>query len=118
MRSTHHPRYFLPATILGAVFLVGTSAHAAQPADKAAAKAAKREAFLRGDTSSKGKRVVLPRTETEAVAAKRVLPAGVVEIPVPEDRLMNVYAVKRADGSYTTSHDAKPTAPVRKEAIK
>ncbi|MGG6461821.1 hypothetical protein [Solilutibacter silvestris] len=118
MRRTYHLRHLLPAAAIGVIFLAGTTVQAAQPADKAAAKAAKREAFLRGDASSKGKRLVMPRTETEAVAAKRVLPAGIVEIPVPEDRLMNVYAVKRADGTYTTSHDEKPVAPVRKEAIK
>ncbi len=118
MRRTIHLRRLLPAAAIGVIFLAGTTVQAAQPADKAAEKAAKRAAFLRGDASSKGKRVVMPRTESEAVAAKRVLPAGVVEIPVPEDRLMNVYAVKRADGTYTTSHEAKPVEPVRKEAIK
>ena len=117
MRSTYHLRHLLPVAALGLIFLASTSAYAAQPADKAAAKAAKREAFLRGDASSKGKRVVLPRTEGEAVAAKRMLPSGIVEIPVPEDRLVNMYAVKRADGTYAVEHSAQP-APARKEAIK
>lgn len=117
MRRTYHFRYLLPAAAIGVIFLAGTTAQAAQPADKAAAKAAKREAFLRGDASSKAKRVVLPRTETEAVAAKRVSSTGSLLMPVSEDRMLNIYAVKRADGSYTTSHDAQP-APVRKEAMK
>ncbi|MEO5629385.1 MAG: hypothetical protein ABIQ62_06420 [Thermomonas sp.] len=78
---------------------------AAQPQSNIEKKAAKRAAFLRGDASTKAPRVQQPKTEAEAVAAKRVLAGGIIELQLPEDRMLELTAIKRADGTIEIGHN-------------
>ena len=54
--------------------------------------------FVRGNENSKSKRVAPPKTEQEAIARKRVTAQGQVELQLPEDRMVNLVAVRNADG--------------------
>ncbi len=54
--------------------------------------------FVRGNENSKAKRVAPPKNEQEAIARKRVTALGVVELHLPEDRMVNLVAVRNADG--------------------
>lgn len=63
--------------------------------------------FVRGNENSKAKRVTPPRTEQEAIASKRVAARGVVELQLPEDRMVNLVAVRHADGTVTYQHLAE-----------
>lgn len=87
-----------------ATCLVGTTALAAQPQEKRDSHAAKRAAFLRGDASSKAPRIPAPKNEAEAIAAKRVLANGIIEIQLPADRMLELTAIKRADGTVEVRH--------------
>lgn len=106
MKSTNRTRCLLACAAFG--ILAGAPALAAQDqdkaAEKAAAKAQKREAFLKGQASSKIRPVVQPKTEKEALATKRVLANGIVEMQLPEDRMLEVVEIKRADGSVVVGH--------------
>lgn len=114
MRTTQ--RVCCLAACMAAGILVMAPAMAAQDqnkaAEKAAAKAARKAAFLRGDASTRAKPVVPPRSEREAVAAKRVLANGIVEMHLPEDRMLELVAVKQADGTVVVGHG--DAAPARK----
>lgn len=55
--------------------------------------------FVRGNENSKGKRVTPPKNEQEAIARKRTTARGVVELQLPEDRMVNLVAVRDADGT-------------------
>lgn len=115
MSYIHRTRCLLVLAAVGV--LVGAPALAAQSTDKAeksAEKAARRAAFLRGDASTKGKPAVLYRTMAEAARHKRVLPNGMVEIPMSEDLMLHTSPEKRADGSLVAGHGH--AAPVREEA--
>ena len=63
--------------------------------------------FVRGNENSKAKRVTPPRTEQEAIASKRVAVGGIVELQLPEDRMVNLVAVRHADGTVTYQHLAE-----------
>lgn len=63
--------------------------------------------FVRGNENSKAKRVTPPRTEQEAVASKRVAAYGIVELQLPEDRMVDLVAVRHADGTVTYQHLAE-----------
>lgn len=63
--------------------------------------------FVRGNENSKAKRVTPPRTEQEAIASKRVAARGIVELQLPEDRMVNLVAVHHADGTVTYQHLAE-----------
>ncbi|MDQ3040485.1 MAG: hypothetical protein M3Q51_02265 [Pseudomonadota bacterium] len=87
---------------------------AAQPQNNSERGAAKRAAFLSGDASTKEAPVKQPRTEAEAVATKRELAGGIVELQLPEDRMLELTAIKRADGTIEIGHghlDAPVAAP-------
>lgn len=91
---------------------------AAQPQANIEKKEAKRAAFLRGDAATKAAPVKQPRTEAQAISAQRVLAGGIVEMQLPEDRMLELTAIKRADGSIEIGHnDLDAPAPVvEKEA--
>ena len=99
-------RRLLVLAVIGIV--ISAPALAAQDPDKAAAKAAAKEArraaFLNGAPSSKARAVVQPKTESEAVAAQRVVSAGIVEMQLPEDRMLELVEIKHADGSVSVGH--------------
>ena len=84
--------------------LAGAPALAAQNPEKAAAKALKREAFLAGKAASKRAPVVQPKTETESVATRRVLAEGIVEMQLPEDRMVELVEIRRPDGTVFVGH--------------
>ena len=92
--------------IAAACGLASASAAAAGPTDagKGEKKGLYRTAFVRGDASSKAKRHVAPRNEREALARRKVLANGVVTIELPEDRMVDLVAVRRADGSIVIGH--------------
>lgn len=63
--------------------------------------------FVRGNEKSKAKRVTPPKTEEEAIAGKRVAARGIVEMELPEDRMVNLVAVRHADGTVSYQHLAE-----------
>lgn len=71
-----------------------------------------RAAFSRGEPSSKAKRVKLPPTEAVAIANKRIVAHGIVELQLPEDRIVNLDAVKNLDGSIRIDHGVAGDAPM------
>ncbi|MDQ3205631.1 MAG: hypothetical protein M3Q40_03815 [Pseudomonadota bacterium] len=99
MKSIKHSTLLLAsAVVLGAASFAVV---AAPPADKGKPD---RSDFVRGNANSKSKPVDLPKTEREAVAEARLTPAGIVEMQLPEDRMVNLVAVKRADGTVEMMH--------------
>lgn len=83
-------------------------------------KGLQRSAFVRGDAASKVKRHKAPKTEREAVAAKHVVAPGIVAMELPEDRMVNLVAIQRADGSIDIGHeevDAAAPAPAAAKEI-
>lgn len=62
--------------------------------------------FVRGQENTKAPRVELPRNEAEAVAERRMTAAGIVEMQLPEDRMVNLEKITRADGTVTYAHRA------------
>lgn len=101
MKSTRPKRALITAAVLlGAVSIVATAAAQSQ------AGKGKRDKgdFVRGNENTKAKRVVPPRTEQEAIATKRVAARGIVELQLPEDRMVNLVAVRHADGTVTYQH--------------
>lgn len=91
------------AVVLGAA----SFAVAAPPADKGKRD---RSDFVRGNANSKAQPVDLPGTEREAVAEARLTPSGIIEMQLPEDRMVNLVAVKRADGTVEMVHLADDAA--------
>ena len=82
------------AVLLGAISVVAPAAAQSQTGK------GKRDLgdFVRGNENSKARRVTPPKTEQEAIARKRVTARGVVELQLPEDRMVNLVAVRDADG--------------------
>ena len=94
----------LSIAALLAVSVAGSSAMAAPQSETANAKAAKRAAFLRGDDSTRVAPKRLPQNEAEAVATKRQVMPGVVEMELPEDRMVELVLIRNADGSTEMVH--------------
>jgi len=63
--------------------------------------------FVRGHENSKAKRVTPPKTELEAIVNRRVAAYGIVELELPEDRMVDLVAVRHADGTVTYQHLAE-----------
>ncbi len=63
--------------------------------------------FVRGNASSKAPRVVPPKNEQEAIAARKVTAAGIIEMQLPEDRMVNLVRIENADGSVSYEHLAE-----------
>lgn len=91
------------------LLLAGAALCAASVTALAAPPAGKRELadFVRGKSNTKAARVELPETEAQAVAERRITSSGIVELQLPEDRLVNLVQVKRADGSVMFVHQAE-----------
>lgn len=103
MKSTTIKRALVTAAILlGVVSLAATAAAQSQAGKSKRAKAD----FVRGNENTKAKRVVPPRTEQEAVAKRRLATHGIIELQLPEDRMVNLVAVRHADGTVTYQHVA------------
>ncbi|WP_189455108.1 hypothetical protein [Cognatilysobacter bugurensis] len=62
--------------------------------------------FVRGNANTKAPRVELPKTEAEAIAERRMTSAGIIELQLPEDRMVNLVQVKRADGTVVFAHQS------------
>lgn len=92
------------ALLLASAVVLGAASFAviaAPPADKGKRD---RSDFVRGNANSKAEPVDLPSTERQAVAQARLTPAGIIEMQLPEDRMVNLVAVKRADGTVEMMH--------------
>ncbi len=63
--------------------------------------------FVRGHANSKAQRVTPPKTEQEAIESRRITAQGIVELQLPEDRMVNLVAVRHADGTVTYQHLAE-----------
>lgn len=104
-----------------AMLLAGTATvMAAQPPGSVEKKAAKRAAFLRGDATTKAAPVKQPKTEAQAVSAQRVVTGGIVETQLPEDRMLELTAIKRADGTIEIGHndlDAAASKPKQEASL-
>lgn len=85
---------------------------AATPIDagNGANKGLQRSAFVRGDAASMVKRHKAPKTEREAAASQKVVAPGIVAAELPEDRMVNLVRVIRADGSIDIGHEAADAA--------
>lgn len=94
----------LAIAVLGIVAIAG--AQAAQPADVAAKKELRRQAFLQGKAASKVAPQKQPRDEREALATRRVTQSGIVEMKLPEDRMLELTAIRRPDGTIDVGHHA------------
>lgn len=87
----------LPGLLLG----VCATAAVAGPQD---ANVLSRTPFVLGEDSSMAAPAELPQTEDEAVAAQHEVADGIVAMELPEDRLLELVAVRRADGTLEISH--------------
>jgi hypothetical protein len=86
--------------LTGAAFAVV----AAPPAGKGKREKAD---FVRGKSNTRAARVTPPKNEREALATRRVTASGIVEMQLPEDRMVNLVAVRRADGSVALVHQGE-----------
>ena len=103
MKTTTPKRALLiAAVLLGVVSIAATAAAQSQAGKSKRAKAD----FVRGNENTKAKRVTPPKTEQEAVAKRRLATHGIVELQLPEDRMVNLVAVRHADGTITYRHVA------------
>ena len=84
-----------------AVACMATAALAAPPAGKG--KRADDD-FVKARANTKGPRITPPKTEAEALATRRITESGIIEMQLPEDRMVNLIAVKRADGTVVLVH--------------
>ncbi len=93
---------------------------AAQPQNNDEKKPPKRAAFLRGDASTKAAPIKQPKDEAQAIAARRTVVDGIVEMQLPEDRMLELTAIKRADGTIEIGHNDlhAPVANIEQEASK
>ena len=103
MRMRSIASRLLPGLIICTCF----AASAAQPPAKSAAKEVRMTPFVLGHASSKTKRHVAPRTEREALAKKQFVRSGVIAMELPEDRMVNLVAVPRADGTVEVLHEGQ-----------
>ena len=105
--------------IMAACGLASASVMAADPATagNGAKKGLYRSAFVRGDASSKAKRHVAPRTEREALARKTLAANGLVSMELPEDRMVNLVQVRRADGSFALREESADSAAQASSAL-
>ena len=96
-------------TLVTAAVLLGVVSMAATAAAQSQSGKGKRDKgdFVRGNENSKAKPVVQPKTEQAAIATKRVAARGIVELQLPEDRMVNLVAVRQADGTVTYQHLAE-----------
>lgn len=98
----------LPGLIIGTCF----AASAAEAPNKTNSKELRLTPFVLGAASSKAKLHVSPKNEQQAIATKRVVRAGVIAMELPEDRAMNLVAVRRTDGTTEIREElAGATAP-------
>lgn len=113
MKSTT-PRNLLAT----AAVLLGAASVVAPVAAQSQIEKGKRDLgdFVRGNENSKGKRVAPPKTEQEAVARKRVTAQGLVELQLPEDRMVNLVAIRNADGTMSYRHQDGNATPVEQAA--
>lgn len=104
--------------IAAACGLATASANAADPVDagNGAKKGLYRSAFVRGDASSKAKRHIAPRNEREALARKTYAANGILAMELPEDRMVNLVAVRRPDGSLELREEADAPATLQAAA--
>lgn len=92
------------AALAAAVSVALASTAFAAPPEVHPGKGKLSSSFVRGDAASRAAPVVLPQSEREALAERRVISADIVEMQLPEDRIVNLAAVRRADGSVAVGH--------------
>lgn len=105
-------------SLLAASFLIGAVALAATATaqttgkgDNSSNNKRDRADFVRGNDNTKRQRVVLPKTEKEAIANMRRVEPGIIEMQLPEDRMVNLVPVRNADGSMGFEHVAEGQSP-------
>ena len=100
------PRNLLVASLLiGAVALAATAtAQTTDPDNNSSKTKRDRADFVRGNANTKQARVVQPKNEEEAMATRRLVEPGIIEMQLPEDRMVNLVAVRQADGSLRYEH--------------
>lgn len=94
-------------TLMGAALGVCSSASAADATSQPSTKELRLTPFVLGEASSRAKRHAAPRTEKEALARKRIVRGGIIAFELPEDRMVNLVAVRRADGVMETMHEGQ-----------
>ena len=100
MRDLHRTA----AAIAAASILVASAAMAAPP-ETHPGKGKMKSSFVRGDAASRVEPKPPPRNEQEAVAAQRLVAAGVIEMELPEDRMVNLRLVERDGRAVIGHHD-------------
>lgn len=79
------------------------SAAFAQPPEFVRAEK-QRKAFVRAEASSKAARPAQPATEAQAIDQMQVLPDGIIEIPLPADRMLHMKRTVDARGNAHVGH--------------
>ena len=97
------PRKHVLVAVAAIAGVGAVTAAIAQPPEFVRAEQ-QRKAFVRAEASSKASRPVQPATEAQAVQEMKVLPGGVIEIPLPEDRMLYVNRVVDAQGKVHVGH--------------
>ncbi|MEO6104523.1 MAG: hypothetical protein ABIP44_12935 [Pseudoxanthomonas sp.] len=109
--------------LITAAMLLGAATIVAPAAAQSQIVKGKRDQgdFVRGYDNTKGKRIVPPKTEQEAIARKRTTARGVVELQLPEDRMVNLVAVRNPDGvvvGYQHQAEAAPSPQAAQGEVK
>lgn len=95
------------SVLLASALVLAAASFAVLAAPPAGKGKRDRDDFVRGNSNTKGQRVILPKSEQEAIAERRMTAAGIVEIQLPEDRMVNLVAIKRPDGTVVLVHEGE-----------
>ena len=101
MSENHRKRAWLALAAIAGVGAVATAS--AQPPEFVRAEQ-QRKAFVRAEASSKAKAPAQPANEAEAVKALKLLPGGIIEIPLPADRMLHLQRTVDAQGKVHVGH--------------
>ena len=107
MSLNHHKRVLVAVAALTGLGAVAVAS--AQPPDFVRAEQ-QRKAFVRAQASSKAPAPAQPANEAEAIREMKVLADGIIEIPLPEDRMLYTRRVVDAQGKVHVGHiDLEPS---------
>lgn len=110
MKPDTSKRLLVASFLIGAVAVAASAtAQTSKGPDSGKSKRAHAD-FVRGSANTKKARVVQPRTEKEAIATRRQVEPGIIEMQLPEDRMVDLVGVRQADGSLRYEHLAEGQA--------
>lgn len=101
MSPNHYKRVWVAIAAISGIGAMTTAF--AQPPEFVKAEL-QRKAFVRAQASSKASRPAQPANEAEAVAQKKMVREGIIEIPLPEDRMLYTQRTVDAQGKAHVGH--------------